>query len=343
MKSQSSDQALTPPLVAGVDVGGTKIAAAIVDKNGQIFGRVQISTDTSTPERTLRSVARCIRSAIDAAGITITDVAAAGLGIPGQVDPVVGVGILSVNLNWRDVPVTSTLETMLGLPCAIENDVRAAALGESYYGVGREARNMVYLSLGTGIAAGVVVAGRLYRGTTGMAGEVGHMIVAQHGPRCACGAQGCLEALAAGPAIAARARVAILDARPTVLRDVFAARHDLTSEDVCTAAAQGDKLARDLLDEVGSYLGYAIHLLVMAYDPEMIVLGGGVALAGDVLLATVREHAGRIASEAPVFQAMYRPEMLQLTALRRDVAILGAAALVAPAATGTSPQPKGDS
>ena len=319
-------------MVVGVDVGGTKIAAAVVDSAGQIYGRVQHPTDVSRPEMTLQSIAGAISSAIEAAGIRTADISAIGLGIPGKVDPETGTGLVAVNLGWRNVPVTPALESLLGIRCVIENDVRAAALGENYYGTGRQARNMVYLSLGTGIAAGFILDGRLYRGTTGFAGEIGHAIVDRGGPQCKCGARGCLEALAAGPAIAERAQSAMATGRPTSLREILGqGTVRLTGQDVCEAAARGDPLAQDVLREISAYLAYSIHLLAMFMDPELIVLGGGVALAGDVLLQAVREHAGRLAAEAPMFAEVYQPEMIQLTDLGRDAGILGAAALVAPA------------
>ncbi len=318
------------PLVVGVDVGGTKIAAAVVDRAGRIYGRVQHPTDLASPAMTLRSIAGAVESAVEAAGAHRTDITGVGLGIPGKVDPKTGAGLVSVNLGWRDVPVTPVLEASLGIRCAIENDVRAAALGESYYGAGRKARNMVYLSLGTGIAAGFILDGKLYRGTTGFAGEIGHAIVQPDGPVCKCGARGCLEVLAAGPAIAARARAAIEAGGETALRDAAGDWDRLTSEQVCQAAVQGDPLAQTILREVGGYIAYGIHLLAMFLDPELIVLGGGVGLAGNVLLNAVQEHAERLAAEAPMFAEVYQPGMLELTALGRDVAILGAAALAAP-------------
>ena len=324
-------------MVVGVDVGGTKIAAAVVDSAGQIYGRVQHPTDVSRPEMTLQSIAGAIAGAIEAAGMAISDISAIGLGVPGKVDPETGTGLVSVNLGWRNVPVTPALEALLGIRCAIENDVRAAALGENYYGAGRQARNMVYLSLGTGIAAGFIVDGRLYRGTTGFAGEIGHAIVERDGPRCKCGAHGCLEALAAGPAIAERAQAAMTAGRATSLREFLVqGAGRLTGQDVCEAATRGDPMAEDVLREIGAYLAYGIHLLAMFMDPELIVLGGGVSLAGYVLLHTVREHAGRLAAEAPMFSEVYQPEMIQLTALGRDAGILGAAALVAPARPGAT-------
>ena len=331
----TSDRGRKPPLVVGVDVGGTKIAAAVVDAAGQMHGRVQVPTDVRGAEATLESIAEAVLRALSAADVARDGVLAAGLGIPGKVDPEAGIGILSVNLGWRDVPVKAFLEARLGLPCALENDVKAATLGEGRFGAGRGMRNFIYLSVGTGIAAGLILDGRLYRGSTGMAGEVGHAIIDPQGPRCKCGARGCLEAVASGPAIAAQATEALRTSRPTLLRDLAAGSDgQVTAEQVFAAARQGDLVAREVVDEAGTYLGLAISQLIMAFDPQRIVLGGGVAQGGELLLQAIHRELRRQATESFVFREMYKPEAVQLTALGTDVGILGAAALVMPAEGG---------
>lgn len=326
-----SEQGRKPPLVVGVDVGGTKIAAAVVDAAGQIYGRVQVPTDVRGAEATLRSIAEAILRALSAAEVARDDVLAAGLGVPGKVDSEAGVGVLSVNLGWREVPVKALLEARLGLPCVLENDVKAATLGEGRFGAGRGMRNFIYLSVGTGIAAGLVLNGRLYRGSTGMAGEVGHAIVAPRGPRCKCGARGCLEAVASGPAIAARAMEVLHTSRPTLLRDLAGGPDgQVTAEQVFAAAAQGDPVAKEVVERAGAYLGLAISQLIMAFDPQVIILGGGVAQGGDLLLQAIHGGLRRQAAESFVFREMLRPEGVRLTALGTDVGILGAAALAMP-------------
>jgi len=315
-------------LFIGVDVGGTKIAAAGVDGQGNICGRVHSPTDVSGPEMTVRSIAETIEAAIAASGASRGEITAVGLGLPGKVDPERGIGILSVNLGWRDVPVKSMLEEELGLPCFIENDVKVAALGESRYGAGKGLRNMVYLTIGTGIAAGVIIEGKIYRGSTGMAGEIGHAIIERNGPRCKCGTRGCLEAVAAGPAIAALAISAIEAGSETSLRDMAKANKGLvTAEMVCQAARQGTPVAREIFEEIGSYIGLGVHMLIMLYDPELVVLGGGVTEAGDLLLNPVCRELKRLATWSYVAKEMLKPEMVRLSALGVDVGILGAAAL----------------
>ncbi len=313
-------------------MGGTKVAAALVDASGCIHGRVQRPTDTSSPDLTLQSIAAAIEDAIATAGCPRESVRAAGLGIPGKVDPERGIGILSVNLGWRDVPVVERLQAMTGLPCAVENDVKAATLGEFRYGAGRGLQNMIYLNVGTGIAAGIIIAGQLYRGSAGMAGEIGHAVIDRQGPRCKCGARGCSEAVAAGPAIGARARAAAEAGPATILRQAFATRGDrLGAEAVFAAAAEGDQVAASILAEVGAHLAYLVEWLIMSFDPELVVLGGGVFGSGadNVLLQAVRCELEAQSAQSYVVREVFRPERVQATSLGRDTGILGAAALVA--------------
>jgi glucokinase len=315
----------------GVDVGGTKIAAGLVDAQGHIHDRVQRPTPAGSPENILRGIADVVEEVIAASSLERGAIEAVGLGIPGPVDPERGIGIVSVNLGWRDVPVRSELEKMLGKPCFIENDVKAAALGEYRYGRGQGLSDMVYLSIGTGIEAPMILDGRLYRGPTGMAGEVGHAIVDREGPRCKCGATGCLEALASGPAIAARAETKIKSGRTSVLmRTPAAGQGQITAEKVFEAAANGDRVAMETVEETGDYLAFAVQLLIMMLDPQLVVIGGGVAQAGDVLLGQIRRSLARQAEESYVFKDVFRPERVQLTRLGSDAGILGAVSLVAP-------------
>lgn len=316
-------------LKVGVDVGGTKIAAGVVDARGTIRSHIQLPTDTSGSEQTLQVIASAITAAITAAGVEATRISGVGLGIPGKVDAKQGIGLLSANLHWRDVPVKAWLEARLGLACWIENDVGAATLGESVYGVARGVQNLLYLSLGTGIAAGVIIQGHLYRGAHGLVGEIGHTTVLPGGRRCACGGQGCLEAQAAGPALARNAHEALEAGRVSRLRDLQALGAPLTTEQIVLAANQGDQLAQEIMSEAGRQIAFALYLLAMAYDPQLMVLGGGLAQAAGPLIPTIQGELARWAERAPLFREIYAPEQVRLTALKGEAGILGAAALVA--------------
>jgi glucokinase len=294
-----------------------------------MLGRAYRPTDIHSLEATLDGIARTVEQAIRESGIPREQVRAVGLGIPGIVDPVRGIGVASVNLNWRDVPVKAEMEDRLGLPCAIENDVKAAALGEVRFGAGKGLDNLVFLTIGTGIAAAIVLNNKVYRGPGGMAGEIGHAMIDRNGPQCKCGGYGCFEALASGPAIAARAAQKLGSGVTSLLAE---ARDALTAEDVFRAAAKGDALALETAEEVGEYVAFVIQFLALAYDPRLVVLGGGVPQAGKPFLDPILRSLERQAQQNWVFREIYRPGFLQVSQLGNDIGVLGAAALVAPAA-----------
>ena len=185
-------------LLVGVDVGGSKVAVLVVDRALRVRGRHTIATAVGEPDEAADHIAAAIATALDAAGGNLEHVAAVGVGVPGRVDPLSGVVSLAVNLGWHWLPLRDQLEATLGRPCAIENDVRAAASGILDRRLLGDVADFVYLSVGTGISAGVVLDGRLHRGTRGLAGEIGHIVVDAAGPRCPCGLAGCLETIASG-------------------------------------------------------------------------------------------------------------------------------------------------
>jgi glucokinase-like ROK family protein len=313
------------PLVVGVDVGGTKIAAGVVDAQGRISGRVRQPTETSSPQATLDSIAQAVEGSIGEMGISRAQIRGVGLGIPGLVDPLRGIGINSVNLSWQNVPVKAGLEARLHLECIIENDVKAAALGEARFGAGKGLDNLVYLSIGTGIAAAIVIDHKLYRGLNGMAGEIGHAMIRRGGPLCRCGSHGCFEALASGPAIASR----MVQKLESGSRSILAGK-EVTAEAVYQAAAQGDELALEVARAVGEDIAFVIQFMALAYEPQVVVLGGGVANSGRAFLDPVTQALEHHAGENWVFRAVYTPDFVQLTKLGGDIGVLGAAALAAP-------------
>jgi len=327
----NSDFRSSAPVVVGVDVGGTKIAAALVDAQGSLSGRVRCPTDVNNSEATLDSIARAVGQAIAEGGFSPREIHAVGLGIPGLVDPIGGIGIASVNLNWRGVPVKAGLEARLGLPCLLENDVKAAALGEARFGAGKGLDNLIYLNIGTGIAAAVILENKIYRGSNGMAGEIGHMMIDPNGPLCKCGGRGCFEALASGPALVARVGQKIQAGRTSILtQDPSLEYPAFTSEDVFRAAALADELAVESVKEVAEYIAFVIQILALAFDPQGIVLGGGVAFAGKAILDPVMHSLERLAAQNWVFRELFKPDFVQVTKLGSDIGVLGAAALVAP-------------
>jgi glucokinase len=295
-------------LLVGVDVGGSKIAVLVTDPGLTVRAWYTLPTEVGAPERAVDVIAAAIAAALVDAGTDIHSVAAVGVGVPGRVDPVAGSVSQAVNLGWQDLPLGPRLSRALGVPVSLENDVRAAALGLRERRVLGDVEDFAYLSIGTGISAGIVLDGRLRRGPRGMAGEIGHIVVDASGPPCACGLRGCLETLAAGPAIARRAAEAV--ARDG--RSSLAAVDPLDAADVYEAAASGDPLAVRVADDVAALLAQAVHLLAMAYDLEVVAVGGGVARARDAFLDPLLRALDRLRDASPLAREVLVPGVVHL-------------------------------
>jgi glucokinase len=260
-----------PELVIGVDLGGTKILAGLVDRRGQVLRRHERPTPTSSTDHLL--------AALDAAVEELLDdrVGALGFAIPSTIDQVAGRVVFSTNIPLADVDFRDRMERRWGMHVAIDNDANAAAVAEWRLGAGRGARYLVLLTLGTGIGGGLILDGKPYRGFSGAAAELGHMVIQHDGPRCqgACIGHGHLEALASGHAAGGRARAE------------FGPETD--AHTLVRLAEDGDARAREILAELGRALGSGLGTLVTIFDPELIVIGGGFAAAGDHLLEPARE------------------------------------------------------
>ncbi len=311
------------PLLVGVDVGGTKVGVLVVDARSQVRARVVMPTVLDGPDATLAGIAAAIRQAVQAAGADLSAVAAVGMGVPGQVDPQTGLVRHAVNLKWQEMPAGPRLATLLGVPCFLANDVRLAAIGLQRHPSYALTRNLAYVSVGTGIAAGLILDGRLYSGAHNMAGEIGHLVLNPAGPPCVCGLRGCLETLAAGPAIAAWGRQAAL-ADPTGL---LGTAEELTTATVYAAAAAGDPAAQAILRRVGRYLARACQAIMMTYDVERIVFGGGVAAAGEAFLRPIQQALGQMRRRSALAQTLLPPDLLQLVPAGYDAGPWGAITL----------------
>ena len=275
-----TDDAHRHGAVAGIDIGGTKIAVLIVDAQGVVLGRATRSSSAGDQDGAAEAIVGCLDETLASAHLTHDDLRAVGVGVPGRVDPLAGTVTLAVNLGWHDFPLRDALEARIGRPVAVENDARAAALGLYRRGLLGGLDDIAYLAVGTGIAAGVVLDGVLHRGARGLAGEIGHAIAERGGPVCTCGQLGCLEAFASGPAIARRAAAA-------------------SPVEVYRAAAAGDMEAVALVDDVGRRLAWAVHLLVMTYDVARVVIGGGVSHAGNAFAAPIHRELARMRAASP--------------------------------------------
>lgn len=327
-----------PGAVLGLDIGGTKLAAGVVAPDGGT--RSFLVTPTLAAEGPSAVLARLFdlgAEAIDASGLPADEVAAVGIGCGGPLDSGAGILFAPPHLpGWIDVPVAALAQERYGLPAVLDNDATAAAVGEHRYGAGRGVRHMVYLTVSTGVGGGAVFDGRTYRGATGNGGEFGHLTVDRGGRRCrGCGRDGCLEAYASGTSIAERAREAVAEAAARGITTALADCRPPLAEDVSRLAAAGDPVAVELWRATVEALACGVTTLVNLFEPELVVLGGGVTRAGEQLLApvrtAVRERAmGPVASVTRVVAAAGGPE----------VGVVGAAAiayerLLAPAARGT--------
>jgi glucokinase len=315
-------------LVAGVDIGGSKIAVLVATRDLEVRGRYTLPTEVGSPDRAADVVAGAVAAALQAAGATMERLAAIGVGVPGRVDPIAGTVSLAVNLGWQELPLGPQLEALTGVPVALENDVRAAAAGLIGRRVLGDVDDLAYLSVGTGISAGVVLDGRLHRGPRGLAGEIGHVVVDPSGPVCPCGLRGCLETIAAGPAVARQAAEAIAAGRPSSLSSL----DGLTASAVYRAAAAGDQLAAEVAAATGAHLARAIHELVMAYDVEVVVLGGGVAGAGRAFLDPILGALDAMREASPLAREVLRPDVVHLLPADADAGAWGAVALARTAA-----------
>jgi glucokinase len=300
--------------VAGIDIGGTKIAVLIVDAAGAVLGRATRSSSAGDQDGAAEAIVGCLDEALASAGLAREDLHAVGVGVPGRVDPLHGTVTLAVNLGWRDFPLRAALEARLRRPVIVENDARAAAIGLYQRGVLGDFDDLAYLAVGTGIAAGVVLGGSLHRGARGLAGEIGHAIADRDGPICTCGQQGCLEAFASGPAIARRAAAA-------------------SSEAVYAAAAAGDLDARDLVDDVGRRLAWAVHLLVMTYDIERVVIGGGVSHAGPAFAEPLYRELARLRAASVTAGELLPADIVEILPSEAEAGAWGAVAIARGAGT----------
>jgi glucokinase len=298
----------------GLDIGGTKTAVLLVDRSFQLLGQVIRPTVISSPEALVAAVLAAIHETLVQAGVLATQIGGAGIAVPGLVDSRQGIVELAFNLNLASYPLGPILAGHLQTPCKLENDVRSAALGAYRYVNRQESlQHLAYLSIGTGISAGVVLGGRLYKGAQGMAGEIGHVIFEPDGPICGCGQAGCLEAVASGSAIARMAREQMTQPGQGLSVDGLPSGDAaMTAKAVFEATRQGDPIAAGIIQQVSRYLARAIQLLIMAYDVEKVVLGGGVTQAGPALLDPLLVELAGLRSQSALATAMLSDDKISL-------------------------------
>ena len=278
----------------GVDLGGTKILAGVFDAQLTCLGRNKMSTK---PERgadeVIERIARCARDAVDECDLDLKQLRGVGVGAPGAIDVSSGRVIFAPNLQWQDVPLKKALEKELDVPVMIENDGNSAALGVFEVELQSKSRHVIGIFIGTGIGGGIIVDGKLYSGFNGTAGEIGHMVIEVGGPKCNCGNRGCFEALASRTAIFRKIHAAVKDGQKTLLTDMLGPElNDLRSGDLRKAIRKGDSFVEKIIEEAAEYTGIAVANLINIFNPQTVVLGGGVIDAlGDEMMAIIVETA----------------------------------------------------
>ncbi len=269
-------------LTVGVDVGINRIRCGVMDLTGALLTCVEAPLTDLSPEAVIDEICAGVTQVI--ATVESSRLLGVGVGLHGLVDNLTGMSRFAPHLGWREVPIGALLSARLGMQVEVENDVRAMAIGQYMFGVGHEVETLVCLSVGIGIGAGIVMNGQPYRGMHGGAGEIGHTKVMPGGLPCRCGGHGCLETLASTLALVERATLRLMQGEKSSLQG----SRQLTDQMLIEAALGGDRLAQDLLAEAGHYLGVALANLVNLLNPQIVVIGGGMSGAGDLLLEPMK-------------------------------------------------------
>jgi glucokinase len=272
--------------VIGIDLGGTKINGALADLEGNILSQNTLPTNAFEGDKAvLGRIFEVIEAVMKEAGKSSEEVKAIGIGSPGPLDAKKGLIITTPNLPFKDFQLVKPIVEKFNIPTYLDNDANVAAIGEYMLGAGKGTNNMVFFTVSTGIGGGAVLDGKVYRGSTSNALELGHWTVLPDGPRCNCGNYGCVEAIASGTNIARQAREAIEKGLETSLKNY----DKVTSYEVYLEAKNGDKVAKEILDYSFNYLGIAVANAITGFDPDMVVIGGGVSQMGAVMFDKVQE------------------------------------------------------
>ena len=289
--------------VLAIDLGGTKIRSAIVLANGKIMSFKNYPTQAKTgPEKVIERIMAAIKDIMVRTGLTLNDLHGVVIAAAGILDTKNGVVTASPSLpGWRNIALRDRLRENLGINIYLINDASAAALGEHHFGAGKGLNNLVYLTVSTGIGGGIIIGGKLYIGTDGCAGELGHMIIEADGPKCNCGNSGCLEVLASGTAIAREAQRRIFQGEKSSIMEFITPKgsDSITAEAVGLAAKQGDALACEIVNTAAYFLGIGIANVVNIFNPEMVIVGGGVSKMGEMLLKPTRKVVKQRAFQLP--------------------------------------------
>lgn len=279
----------TRGFVVGIDFGASHLSILMADLAANILEEIEIAIDIQDgPKNCIEKADQLLHELLKKSGRELKDILAIGVGVPGPIVSDAGMVLAPpIMPGWDRFPIRDTLVKMWGCPVSLSNDSELGALGEWAAGAGRGEQNLAYIKIGTGIGAGLLLDGQIYRGVTGSAGEIGHLTIEENGPLCACGNHGCLEAIAGGRAIAQQAQEAAKSAKRTQLANIKPIEA-ITARDVASAARLGDLVSQQILSRAGTYVGIAMAGVVNMFNPGMLIIGGGVAQSGDILLEPIR-------------------------------------------------------
>jgi len=291
-------------MIIGIDLGGTKILTGVADKNGRVLSSVKLDTQARLgPKIVINNIVRSVYLALNQAGVPLSKISKIGVGAPG---PIIKESIIVSPPNlpgWKKVDLRAILKRKFGKPVVVENDANAAALAEHLFGAGKKAGNMMYITISTGIGGGIILNNKLYRGSYGTAGEIGHMVVIADGPKCKCGNYGCLEAVSSGPAIAKEAGT----------KDAILA---------AIAARKGNKRAKNAIIRAGKYAGIGIANAHNLLDLDLVVIGGGIANMGGLIFNPIRMWGKACSMKVTRGRLKIVPARL-----KRNVGLMGAIAI----------------
>lgn len=288
--------------VVGIDIGGTKLATVLADKDGNILQKVRKPTESEKgPQHAVQLLLGMVDEVLNLSGLVREEISGIGVSCGGPLDTKTGIVYSPPNLpGWDALPLKDMIESEFHIPTVLENDANASALAETRFGGGRGYDYVLYMTMSTGIGGGIIANGKIYHGANDSAGEVGHQILLPDGPLCGCGKQGCLEALCSGPSIARRAQEAIADQSNTNILKLAGGQIDgVRSEHVLQAARNGDALAVALMEKTAYYMGWGIANLVNILNPQIVLLGTIAVAAGDLLLNPIRRTVAEMAMQRP--------------------------------------------
>jgi glucokinase len=313
-------------LAIGIDIGGSHISAGLVNQHGKFINVKTVSfSNPPSGEKGLIIIEQLIKELVPTYLKRLNNICGIGISCPGSIDFQQG-KILADSPNlmgWKGMEIKQTLETIFKIPVLIDNDANLAGWGEKYWGIGKNIHNLICITIGTGIGGGIIIDDKIYHGSHFYAGEIGHMKLKLNGPLCSCGKYGCLEALASGPAIVRefiKKRKSTDFTLPINSRKAYPV---ITAKTVFAAARRNDKIAREIVYQTACYLGYAISSLINIFDPEMIVIGGGIAQAGKIIFQPIRNIV-----RSNIMTHPFRSPQIVPAKLGEKAGLLGAAAII---------------